>query len=139
MEVHIFDVEHGSCAAIMTPSGHLMMIDAGHNGTTGWRPSEWVKGRYSAIECLVVTNFDEDHVTDLPNLWRTIPIHTWVMNWHVTAEWVRREKAAKGGMGPGVARAVAQLDAEALADLPLAAVDQGTDVARRRAAGGATR
>jgi beta-lactamase superfamily II metal-dependent hydrolase len=126
LEVNIFDVEHGGCAAVITPSGHLMMIDAGHNGTTGWRPSDWVKGRHSEIESLVVTNFDEDHVTDLPNLFRTIHIRSWVMNWNVTAEWVRREKAAKGGMGLGVARATAQL--AAYRDLPKMATNWGCDV-----------
>jgi hypothetical protein len=37
VEVYLFDVEHGGCAAIITPSGRLMLIDAGHNDTTGWR------------------------------------------------------------------------------------------------------
>jgi beta-lactamase superfamily II metal-dependent hydrolase len=126
MEVHIFDVEHGGCAAVVTPSGHLVLIDAGHNATTDWRPSKWVAGRYQAVDCQVITNFDEDHVTDLPNLWRTIPIRTWLMNWYVTAEWVRREKAAKGGMGQGVARAVDQL--AVLRDLPKVAPNWGCDV-----------
>lgn len=111
MEVDIFDVEHGGCAAVVAPSGRLMMIDAGHNRTTGWRPSWWVPQRFSEIECQVISNFDEDHVTDLPNLVHVVPIRTWMMNWNVTAEWVRREKESKGGMGAGVGRAVATLDA----------------------------
>ncbi len=111
MEVHIFDVERGGCAAIITPSGRLLLIDVGHNGTTGWRPSRWIAARCQPVGCLVITNFDEDHVTDLPELCRAVPIETWVMNWNVTPEWVRREKAQKGGMGRGVARAVEQLAA----------------------------
>ncbi len=123
MEVHIFDVEHGGCAAVVAPSGRLMMIDAGHNATTGWRPSRWVPERFSEIECQVVTNFDEDHVSDLPNLMQRVPIRTWVMNWQVTPLWVRVEKLLKGGMGSGVARAVEQL--EALRNLPTMTSDWG--------------
>lgn len=111
MEVHIFDVEHGNCAAVITPSGKLMMIDCGHNDSTGWRPSKWVAARRQAVSCLTVTNFDEDHVTDLPNLCKVAQIEVWVMNWNVTPEWVRREKAMKGGMGSGVALAVERLAA----------------------------
>lgn len=123
MEVHIFDVEHGGCAAVITPSGRLMLIDAGHNDTTGWRPSQWVAARRQPIACQVITNFDEDHVTDLPNVCRAVPIETWVMNWRVTSEWVRREKAEKGGMGPGVARAVDTL--AAIRDTPGVTTDWG--------------
>ena len=123
MEVHIFDVEHGSCAAVITPSGRLMLIDAGHNDTTGWRPSQWVAARQQPIACQVITNFDEDHVTDLPNLCRAVSIETWKMNWRVTPEWVRREKAEKGGMGRGVARAIQEL--AAIRDTPAVTTDWG--------------
>lgn len=127
MEAHIFDVEHGNCAAIISPSGRLLMIDCGHNDTTGWRPSRWVAARGQAISCLTITNFDEDHVTDLPNLWRTAQIESWAMNWNVTAEWLRKEKA-QDGMGPGVTVAAERL--AAIRDTPGVSIDwgQGFDV-----------
>jgi beta-lactamase superfamily II metal-dependent hydrolase len=100
-----------------------MLIDAGHNDTTGWRPSEWMAARRQPVACQVITNFDEDHVTDLPNLCRAVPIETWVMNWNVTAEWVRAEKAWKGGMGQGVSRAVQEL--AAIRNTPGRTIDWG--------------
>lgn len=122
MEVHIFDVEHGNCAAIISPAGRLLMIDCGHNDTTGWRPSAWVKARGQAISCLTITNFDDDHVSDLPDIDRTVSVESWVMNWHVTSEWLRREKAVFG-MGPGVT--VAARNLAAMREMPGTPMDWG--------------
>jgi len=104
MEVHIFDVEHGSCNAIVAPSGNLLLIDCGHNDTTGWRPWSWVASRRLPVANLTISNFDEDHLTDLPNLRRTARIQSLTVNWNLTPDWVRRSKRA--GMGPGVTAAV---------------------------------
>src|SRR6266849_4016428 len=100
MEINIFDVEHGSCAAVISPTGHLLMIDCGHNASTDWCPSAWVAARRQPIDNLTITNFDEDHVTDLPNLrpW----VNAFTVNWNVTAAWVRRAKAGAFGMGRGI-------------------------------------
>src|SRR5947209_4493698 len=67
MRVHIFDVEHGEYSAIETPTGHLLLIGAGHNPTTNWRPSAWVQKRNQPPACMVLTNLDRDHLSDLPN------------------------------------------------------------------------
>ena len=58
MKVHIFNVEHGNCIAVELPSSELIMIDCGHNSTTGWRPSKWVKDQGGVLLNLTVTNFD---------------------------------------------------------------------------------
>ncbi len=42
--ITIFDVEHGACAMLKhSDSSKLAMVDSGHNGTTKWRPSEYIK------------------------------------------------------------------------------------------------
>ena len=122
MEVHIFDVEHGSCAAVISPSGHLLMIDCGHNDTTGWRPWAWVAARGQPIANLTITNFDRDHVTDLPNVLARNVVTSFTMNWNVTAAWVRRQKGSLG-MSPGVELAIQRLDA--LRNLPGISINWG--------------
>jgi len=107
MEVHIFDVEHGSCSAVIAPSGKLLLIDAGHNNTTGWRPSTWIAARRGLVENLTITNFDEDHLTDLPNVRRVCQITSFTVNWSLSPDWIRRAKLVQG-MGPGV-RAVVEM------------------------------
>jgi beta-lactamase superfamily II metal-dependent hydrolase len=101
MEISVFDVEHGSCAAVISPTGRLLMIDCGHNASTGWRPSAWVVARRQPIDNLTITNFDEDHVTDLPHLLQRTQIKSFTVNWSVTPDWVRRTKGAFG-TGPGI-------------------------------------
>jgi beta-lactamase superfamily II metal-dependent hydrolase len=110
MEVRIFDVEHGSCATVISPNGHLLMIDCGHNDTTGWRPWAWVAVRGGPIANLTITNFDQDHVTDLPNVIARNAVTSWTMNWDVTPQWVRQRKGVPG-MSAGVECAVRQLEA----------------------------
>jgi len=68
----VFDVEHGACAIMMSPIGdRIAMVDSGHNDSTGWRPSTFI--RYSlqrtALDYLFITNADQDHLSDLEGLW----------------------------------------------------------------------
>lgn len=68
--IRVFDVEHGACAMLGLPDGGLAMIDAGHNDTTGWRPSEYIRYTlgYRHLDHLFIQNFDNDHLTDLARL-----------------------------------------------------------------------
>lgn len=69
MILEIFDVEHGACALITTSNGKRIMIDCGHNATTGWRPGTMLRSRtVSYLDRLYITNYDEDHVSGFPNL-----------------------------------------------------------------------
>jgi beta-lactamase superfamily II metal-dependent hydrolase len=102
MKVHIFDVEHGSCNVIQTPNGKLIMIDCGHNTSTGWRPSNWILSNGLSISNLAISNIDEDHVSDLVNIDRCCMPDTIKTNWHLSADWIERKKKEIGGIGPGV-------------------------------------
>lgn len=42
MQLQIFDVEHGACALLTADNGTRLMIDCGHNATTGWRPGSYL-------------------------------------------------------------------------------------------------
>jgi glyoxylase-like metal-dependent hydrolase (beta-lactamase superfamily II) len=69
MQIDIFDVEHGSCALVTTDNDKHVLIDAGHNSTTGWRPSSYLKSiGVWKIDNLIITNCDRDHASDLPNV-----------------------------------------------------------------------
>lgn len=126
MEVIIFDVEHGSCNAVLTPTGQLLLIDCGHNDATRWRPSSWIAARRLSVANLTITNFDEDHVTDLPNLYATCPIQSLTRNWHVTPDWVRSAKS-QYGMGPGIRTAVRMMESY---NGPPAVIDWGCQLER---------
>ncbi|BCG97245.1 MULTISPECIES: ComEC/Rec2 family competence protein [unclassified Mesorhizobium] len=102
MDLRIFDVEHGQCSHIVTDTGRHVLIDAGHNSTTNWRPSTYLpsKGiRY--IDKLIISNFDEDHASDLHNLVRAVDIRTLTKNPSVSAHNLRRLKKI-GGIGRGI-------------------------------------
>ena len=71
MKIEIFDVEHGQCALVTADDGNHMLIDCGHNATTGWRPSAMLAARgIRWLDTLAISNCDEDHVSDLPNIAR---------------------------------------------------------------------
>lgn len=127
VEIHIFDVEHGSCAAVVSPSGRVLMLDCGHNASTGWRPSTWVAQQRRLVANLTISNFDEDHVTDLPSL--RPYVESFTVNWTVPVEWIRREKAA-AGIGPGIRSLLDMMDAANSA--PHVPIDWGAGFALSR-------
>ena len=106
MKIYIMDVEHGNCTAVRTPSGHWLMIDCGHNGTTNWRPSNWLMANELNLHILIVSNLDEDHVTDLPNIAEHCEPDRFRTNPNLDPNWVFLEKRKIGGPGPGVAQAI---------------------------------
>ena len=70
--LRVFDVEHGACTMLLSPTGErLAMIDCGHNSTTGWRPSTFIRSglNRTRLDYLFVTNADQDHLSDLNGFW----------------------------------------------------------------------
>lgn len=67
MRVTIHDVGHGLCVSLVHDNGNVMLWDCGH---ADWnRPSVFLpKMRIQRIDRFFVTNYDEDHISDLPNL-----------------------------------------------------------------------
>lgn len=97
MRVHIFDVEHGECSAIETPSGELILIGAGHNSSTNWKPSDWLKNRNQRPHCLVLSNLDRDHLSDLPSFEPDIRPVSIKHNNSVNPDWVENLKIEESG------------------------------------------
>jgi len=116
VKVEIFDVEHGGCALVAADTGAHMLIDCGHNTSTGWRPSKHLFGEgIHTVEMFVVTNCDEDHVSDLPNLRQTlrgrqvIHLMSLLRNKTISSQ-ALKEMKKDGGMGDGIREFVSMIN-----------------------------
>ena len=114
MILKIFDVEHGACAMLTSSQagieGRLAMIDSGDNGTTGWRPSSHIKyqlGR-TQLDYLIVTNADQDHLSDLEGLWEEgVCVATLHRNNGVSPDALRTIKLENGDLTADIERFLA--------------------------------
>lgn len=107
MELKIFNVEHGFCAYLVSDNRNVMLIDCGHNTSSGFRPSEYLpRTGCTGIEALFVLNYDEDHVSDLPSLVDRLPISVVWRNASIGTDELRRLKQHSGGIGRGVSTAL---------------------------------
>jgi beta-lactamase superfamily II metal-dependent hydrolase len=107
MKVHIFDVEHGECSAIETPTGELVLIGLGHNSSTGWRPSAWARARGQRPSQVVLTNLDRDHLSDIDNFQSDLRPTSIKRNNNVNADWVEALKIEESGeVHPAVGHAL---------------------------------
>jgi beta-lactamase superfamily II metal-dependent hydrolase len=110
MYLEIFDVEHGACALLTTSNGKRILIDAGHNGDSGWRPGTFLLwAGIPHIDKLIVSNYDEDHVSGYPNLSDNVSIGALVRNPSVPPTALRLLKS-KDGMGAGINRLVYEIE-----------------------------
>jgi len=97
MKIQIFDVSHGFCAYLTADNGNVKLFDCGHNERTGFSPSSYLRWPCcSAIEELIITNYDEDHISDLCNLLNVLPVKTLRCNISITMEQLRQLKLENG-------------------------------------------
>lgn len=83
----MFDVEHGFCALITTEENYKILIECGHNSSTNFTPTKYLeKVGISTIQELWVSNYDEDHISNLSELKSKISIKALWRNKSVTAE-----------------------------------------------------
>lgn len=102
MHIDIFNVEHGSCALVTTDNNKHILIDCGHNSTTGWRPSAHLaRLKVYRIEKLIITNCDRDHASDLPNIIKQFQITQLTKNPSITEKNLREIKGV-GNMSPAI-------------------------------------
>lgn len=104
MEIKIFDVEHGFCSLIVTDNHRSILIDCGHNSTTNFRPSNYMmKMGVNIIDLFIITNYDEDHLSDLPNIIeRGIFIKRITYNGGISTKQLRDLKTRTTPLGPGI-------------------------------------
>lgn len=92
MIFEILNVDHGFAAYSVAEDGSVFLFDCGHSQTC--RPSEYLYTRgIRAVGCLFVTNYDEDHIGDLPNLRRRLRVEILTRNPSLTAAQLRSLKA----------------------------------------------
>lgn len=102
MLLNIFNVDHGACALITTSNGRRLMIDCGHHAENNWWPGYALSAmNISRLDRLFVTNFDEDHASEMANVLENIPISVLVTNPTINVATLRAMKA-EHGMGPGI-------------------------------------
>jgi beta-lactamase superfamily II metal-dependent hydrolase len=83
MRFHILNVGHGFCAYVVADNGNVIMFDCGHQSDPEFRPSEFLRQRgVSTIHRLFITNYDEDHISDLPEIRRRF--HVRILHWNKT-------------------------------------------------------
>ena len=110
MILEVFDVEHGACALITTSNGRRVMIDCGDNTTTGWQPGAFLRGRgISFLDELIVTNYDEDHVSGYRNLRQNVTVNVLRRNGAVTPAMIRTLKSTDG-MGPCIEALITSIE-----------------------------
>lgn len=108
MIVHVFDVSHGECVVVETPNDKLIMLGAADNPLTGWSPSKMLEYAGRRPDLLVLTNFDKDHLADLPNFTPTTQPRFIHRNYDLNMDGiVSAKERLNGEVSPGVAQAAA--------------------------------
>lgn len=99
MKIDIFDVGHGACSVITCPDGKRLMIDCGHKKDIPyWWPSIQFHGQTFAG--LILTNLDEDHVSNFETTFNDLRIETVCINNTIDAAKLKQLKSE--GMQAGV-------------------------------------
>lgn len=95
MRVTIHDVGHGLCVSLVHDNRNVMLWDCGH---AGWnRPSVFLpKLKIKRIDRFFVTNYDEDHISDLPNLREKCNISLLCRNESISANQLKQLKLQSG-------------------------------------------
>jgi len=101
MVIDFHNVGHGNCAVVTSPEGKRLMIDCGHDSELPWFPSVHYNG--FDIENLIISNFDEDHVSDLVDLMKNTKLSFITRNRSVSSS-VLKQMKNRYGMGTGIKR-----------------------------------
>ena len=99
MKFQILDVGHGFCALLIADNGNTMLFDCGHKTTPEFRPSTYLRQLgFSSIERLFISNYDEDHISDLPRIRSSLAIHALHRNKTITTAQLRELKRLSGSL-----------------------------------------
>jgi beta-lactamase superfamily II metal-dependent hydrolase len=82
LDMYVIDVEGGKSLLLVSPSGQSMIIDAGNPGSNSRDANRIVEAckaaGVKAIDFMVVSHYDSDHVANVPTLLGLIPAVTFV-------------------------------------------------------------
>lgn len=95
MDLKVHDVGHGQCISLRHENDNTMVWDCGQRD--GHRPSEFLPQLgLQRIDRFFVTNYDEDHISDLPALRQRVRVPTLHRNPSISAEQLRALKRQSG-------------------------------------------
>ena len=91
MRFEILNVEHGFAAYAIASDGSVLLFDCGHSPTC--RPSEYLRAKgVHTIQRLFISNYDEDHIADLPNIRQRLSIEFLTRNTSISSTQLRSLK-----------------------------------------------
>lgn len=97
MKFIVHDVGHGFCAQAIAQDGASILFDCGHKSDPEYRPSKFLPANgFKELAWLYITNFDEDHISDLPNLCTKVNVKWICRNASISAEQLRKLKRQSG-------------------------------------------
>ena len=97
MKFKILDVGHGFCALLGAENGNIMLFDCGHKTDPEFRPSTYLQQLgCSGIEYFFISNYDEDHISDLPEIRRLFTVQLLYRNKSITTAQLRELKRQSG-------------------------------------------
>jgi beta-lactamase superfamily II metal-dependent hydrolase len=71
LEIKIFEVDQGFCAAINTGDHHTILIDFGYNARSGFNPSKHLLQQHcTSLDGLIVPAYGKEHLTGLSDFLR---------------------------------------------------------------------
>jgi beta-lactamase superfamily II metal-dependent hydrolase len=71
LNIEIFDVDQGFCAALSTGDHHTILIDFGYSTRNGFNPSQYLlQQRCTSLDCVIVPAYGEEHLAGLSNFLR---------------------------------------------------------------------
>lgn len=102
MKLTVHDVGHGLCISLIHDNGNVMLWDCGHSERN--RPSQFlISSGVNKIDYFFVTNYDEDHISDLPNLREKVRISIFWRNKSISTGQLRELKRQSGPISPAMA------------------------------------
>ena len=111
MKFTIHDVGHGFCAHLQHDNGNVMLWDAGHKMNPENRPSQFLPAaNISVVRRMFVTNYDEDHISDLPDLVKAVHIDILVKNPSINVSQLKRLKREGGPITPAMSTLLSMLE-----------------------------
>lgn len=103
MRFEILNVGHGFCAYLETDNDRLVLFDCGHKAEPEFRPSDYLYNRgHRSVTRLFITNYDEDHISNLPRLKEDLPIKILHRNNSISADQLRKLKLELGPLTPAM-------------------------------------
>lgn len=95
MDLTVHNVGHGLCISLIHQNGNVMLWDCGHQEY--YRPSSFLPELgVSKVDYFFVTNYDEDHISDLPDLRDNLQLRSMYRNKSISADQLRVLKRETG-------------------------------------------